>query len=109
MAKEYRQNANWCEEDHPREPAGNSKGGQFAKKIGGSQVSKQQWARFYEKIGEIKRNYFVATDEEGNWYIHVDNLLFIAMPKYENPKCKEIYKFSTEQALLDYLKEWDKI
>lgn len=69
-------------------------------------LSKQEWARYYEKIGEIKANMFtpIFTDK-GERIIVLDNKLIVDNNKFEKPKVKLIKTFLSEDDLYDFISD----
>lgn len=68
-------------------------------------LSKQEWAKYYKKLGEIKAgNAYAEVTDKGNRMVVIDNNLIFDNNSYVSPRVKKIFKFNTEEELTKYLK-----
>lgn len=76
------------------------------KKLSTYNVSRQEWARYYEQLGFIKAGTFspMKTEDGGN-VIRIDNKLFFDNGNFENPKVKKVVCFKNEEAITSYLEK----
>lgn len=108
----------WREEDHPRDKDGkfcrvnhlgekvvdkNSKSDTIKKKKSNVSLTKQEWAMWYEKIGEIKRECFFHCSPKGCYYLPIKNKLVVTQYNYVSPKVVEIFEFEDENKVHEYL------
>ena len=69
-----------------------------------NKVIKQEWARYYSVLGEIKAGTFtpMRTKQGGN-VIRIDNKFFFDNGNFEKPKVNKVYSFSSEEAISDFI------
>lgn len=75
------------------------------KKLSTYNVSRQEWARYYEQLGFIKAGTFspMKTEDGGN-VIRIDNKLFFDNGDFENPKVKKVYQFKSDDDIDKFIK-----
>lgn len=72
-------------------------------------LSKQEWARYYEKIGEIKAGLLLPRiTANGYRVIALDNKVIFDNGKYANPKVYSIKEFKSVDYLNDFLDELEQ-
>lgn len=74
------------------------------RKDSGTDLSKKEWAMFYERIGKIKREgYYVPKTKKGEMLISIeteeDNMLVIATGSYQKPKVKASFRIEDKDEL----------
>ena len=133
MAREYRQNTPYEEVaggGTGTEPGGGGKPVPYDKSTGrytdgssgngGSKkksvnLSKQDWARIYQKLGEIKRGGSVIRTAKGDIVIPLHKmrdgdtvkLVFIG-GTYEQPTMKSVFQFADEDDMNDFIEEIER-
>ena len=129
MAKEYRQNTpyedisngEWDESKHPRDGDGKFTSGAGTSSQSNTReqntlnLSKQDWARLYEKLGEIKRGGAVIRTSKGDMIIPLHKmsdgdtvkLVFIG-GTYERPNARRVLRFIDEDEMNDFIEEIER-
>lgn len=130
MAREYRQNTSYEEiagGGTGTKPGGGGKPVPYDKSTGrytggssgngGSKkksvnLSKQDWARVYQKLGEIKRGGAVYRRSNGDMIIPLQKMSENDTPKmifvggsYEKPKMKFALEFNSDEEMFDMLED----
>lgn len=110
--------ADFDESKHPRDESGKftDKGGGYRQNASYSeilgkdiQLTKQEYARYYEKVGQIKAGLLNAdTDKNGNRRIILDNKLIFDNNRFENPKIKYVLEFGSEDDLYSFISDRSK-
>ena len=106
--------SNWDESKHPRDKDGKftDLGNMSAKDLAGKlqmpNLTKQEWALFYERIGKIKaEGHFVPKSPNGDMMIGIESendcVLVITGGTYMKPKVKKIIRFTKKQDLYDFI------
>jgi hypothetical protein len=66
-------------------------------------LTRNEFAMWYKKIGEIESGGYVDTLENGNMLVRVNNKIAITSGTYEDPKLIRVIEFSDEDSLSDYI------
>lgn len=117
------------ESKHKRVPKGNPEGGRFAKTSDGAggtheateaekkrmnelginkpNLTKQEWAIFYDRMSDIKNGHYVDKLPNGDMIVPIETnergVLVIASGKYGNEKVKEIKAFKDKDYMYDMI------
>ena len=68
-------------------------------------LTKQEFAIWYQKIGEIKRGFNVARNKNGEMLIPIGNKIVITSGTYENPIARRVFLFASDEDVQNGLKE----
>lgn len=75
-------------------------------------LTKRDWARIYERLGEIKRSAVVEKRENGEMLFPLHKMNEGDTPKivvvdgtYENPNVRAVIEFQSEEEMFDWLEE----
>lgn len=75
-------------------------------------LTKRDWARIYERLGEIKRGAVVEKRENGEMLFPLHKMNEGDAPKivvvdgtYENPNVRAVIEFQSEEEMFDWLEE----
>lgn len=98
--------AEFDEKKHPRQKDGKFTNSNFFESAEETvNLSKREWAQYYETLGKIKSgNAYAEVTGKGNRMVIVENYLVFDNNCYVSPRVKKILKFNSEDELQDYLK-----
>lgn len=68
-------------------------------------LTKQEFAQWYDKLGEIKRGGFVDKRKNGDTYIKIGNKIAVTGGSYEKPILRRVFEFHNEEELFKKLQE----
>lgn len=77
-------------------------------------LSKQEWAMLYERIGKIKKEgHYVCTTKNGDMLIPIEtnksNVLVIASGSYQNPKVKYAVRFYNKDYMYRMIERLEEV
>lgn len=106
------------ESKHPRDDDGKftDKGGGYRQNASYSeilgkdiQLTKQEYARYYEKVGQIKAGLLNAkVANNGQRMIILDNKVIFDNNQFINPRIKYVIEFETEEDLYSFISDRSK-
>lgn len=98
--------AEFDEKKHPRQKDGKFTNSNFFESAEETvNLSKREWARYYETLGKIKSGTLsVRLTPNGDRVIILENKLIIDNNKYQRPKVHAIKEFRDNDSLNDFVK-----
>ena len=67
-------------------------------------MTAQEFAIWYDKLGEYKRDGYFDVTRNGEIYIPIENKIIITSGTYEKPIAKKVLVFKNEERLIAFLK-----
>lgn len=77
-------------------------------------LTKQEWAMFYERIGKIKKEgHYVPKTAKGEMLIQIEtkdsNVLVVAFGNYKNPRIKRAFRFARNDEMYKIIETLEDI
>ena len=69
-------------------------------------LTRQEFAKWYQALGDIQRGMFCHKDDNGNKMIVIGKKLVFASGSYANPKIKKVMSFKHEEEIEEFLKRF---
>lgn len=67
-------------------------------------LTSQEFAKWYQALGDIQRGMFCHKDDNGNKMIVIGKKIVISSGSYTNPRIETVITFNSEEKLEEYLK-----